>query len=85
MRRNRISRVGKDIMGNNNSNGIRFQLSQSTEMYGGVQECRIYTDYPEKGGQLKRIVSGAEQTDLREQEFNNTFTPREESNISGLK
>lgn len=83
MRRKSFS--GKDVMGNNNSNGISFQLSQDTEMYGGVQECRIYTDYPEKGGQLKRIVSGAEQTDLRDQSFNNTFTPRDESIISGLK
>ena len=74
-----------DAMGNNNSNGICFQLGRSTEIYGGVQECRIYTDYPEKGGKLKRIVSGKEQTALREQSFNNTFTPREASNISGLK
>ena len=51
-----------DVMGNNNSNGICFQLSPDTEIYGGVQECRIYTDYPEKGGKLKRIVSAAEQT-----------------------
>jgi len=73
-----------DVMGNNNSNGICFQLAQNTEIYGGVQECRIYTDYPEKGGKLKRIVSSKEQTNLREQSFNNTCTPRDSSNISGL-
>jgi len=77
--------IDADIMGNNNNNGICFQLAQSTEIYGGVQECRIYTDYPEKGGKLKRVISGKEQTNLREQSFNNTFTPREASNISGLK
>ena len=73
-----------DVMGNNNSNGICFQLSPDTEIYGGVQECRIYTDYPEKGGKLKRIVSAAEQTKLREQPLSNTFNPREASAISGL-
>jgi len=77
--------IDADVMGNNNSNGICFQLGQNTAIYGGVQECRIYTDYPEKGGKLKRVISGKEQTNLREQSFNNTFTPREASNISGLK
>lgn len=70
-----------------NTHGIRYKLAKSgdRDSYGGLQECRVYTDYPEAGGVLKRIVSPAEQTFQKEAVFNNTVTPRDLQVLKALK